>query len=216
MQAAERWAHSQVRPGDPQPELPVGGFAGYVLSRIEFSQGQTEAPLARSIRLAEDARESGDLAGQVRACALQALILDAQRRDSRALESLETALSAAEPGGFVRAFLELDPALEPLLVRAVAAGKSADYARRLLEAFQEGRSVAAERLVEPLSARELQVLRLLPTHLTRVRIAEELVISENTVRTHLKNIYQKLGVHTRADAIACAADLGILRTIVRR
>ena len=68
----------------------------------------------------------------------------------------------------------------------------------------------ASGLVEPLSEREIDVLRLLDTHLTSTEIAEELIISVNTVRSHIKNIYGKLNVHRRLDAVHRAHDLGLL------
>jgi LuxR family maltose regulon positive regulatory protein len=64
-------------------------------------------------------------------------------------------------------------------------------------------------LVEPLSPRELEVLRLLPTGLTAKELAEELIISVNTVRSHLKSIYAKLGVHSRHEAVARATELDL-------
>jgi LuxR family maltose regulon positive regulatory protein len=65
-------------------------------------------------------------------------------------------------------------------------------------------------LIEPLSERELEVLRLLRSHLSSTEIAQALVISRNTVRTHIAHIYGKLGVHSRADAVQCAGELGLL------
>jgi LuxR family maltose regulon positive regulatory protein len=65
-------------------------------------------------------------------------------------------------------------------------------------------------LVEPLSERELEVLRLLPADLTSTEIAQELYVSKNTVRTHISHIYDKLGVHSREDAVQRAEELGLL------
>jgi LuxR family maltose regulon positive regulatory protein len=65
-------------------------------------------------------------------------------------------------------------------------------------------------LIEPLSERELQVLRYLDTHLSVPQIADELVLSRHTVRTHVKHIYDKLGAHSRAEAVQRARELGLL------
>jgi LuxR family maltose regulon positive regulatory protein len=98
-----------------------------------------------------------------------------------------------------------------LLTEAAKRGTAPDYARRLLAAL----GVAGERtpprqgLVEPLSERELEVLRLLGTHLNGPDIARELVVSLNTVRTHTKNIYAKLGVNDRREAVRRAEELGL-------
>ena len=68
----------------------------------------------------------------------------------------------------------------------------------------------SQALIEPLSQRELEVLRLLTTHLSRIEIADQLTVSPNTIRFHLKNIYQKLGVHSRSDAVQRATELNLI------
>ena len=167
---------------------------------------------------------------------LQALAHRAQGDVDRALTALGRALALAEPEGYVRIFAdEGEPALE-LLREAVARGIGADTASRVLAAsvapsgaqsvapggarVQEGRGVggqgvpagqgASTALVEPLTGREMEVLRLLRTHLSSTEIAEELGISANTARFHIKNIYGKLGVHGRSDAVERARELGLL------
>jgi LuxR family maltose regulon positive regulatory protein len=65
-------------------------------------------------------------------------------------------------------------------------------------------------LIEPLSEREIEVLRLLPTHLSSTEIAQELYISKNTVRSHIRHIYEKLDVHSRDDAVRRSQELGLL------
>ena len=108
-----------------------------------------------------------------------------------------------------------------LLRQAVTRGIGASYAVRLLAAL-EGTPAPAEPtptsadstpradLPEALTERETQVLRLLATHLLSTEMGEELVVSPNTVRTHIKHIYDKLGVHSRAEAVARAQALGLL------
>ncbi|MCB0058099.1 MAG: response regulator transcription factor, partial [Caldilineaceae bacterium] len=103
-----------------------------------------------------------------------------------------------------------------LLRAAVDAQIAPDYAAHLLTFMDEAAPVppvtapAAQDLVEPLSDRELDVLRLLATDLTGPEIADELVVSLNTMRTHTKNIYGKLGVNKRALAIARARELQLI------
>jgi len=104
-----------------------------------------------------------------------------------------------------------------LLRQAAARGIRLDYVCKLLAVLEDetlgerriGR-LAALSLVEPLSERELEVLRLLTTHLPSTEIAQELVVSVGTVRSHIKHIYGKLDVHTRADAVQRATELGLL------
>ena len=101
-----------------------------------------------------------------------------------------------------------------LLEGAAQRGIATDYVRRLLAADRDNepaRSSGAERLIEPLSGREVDVLRLLATDLGGPDIARQLVVSLNTVRTHTKNIYAKLGVNNRRAAVRRAEELHLLR-----
>lgn len=147
-------------------------------------------------------------AGGRTAAAIEALVLLAlahhRRGDVRAaLAALDRALVLGEPEGFVRVFLDEGPALVDLLHLTTA---SPTYVRRLLG---QPRAVSAERLVDPLSERELDVLRLLATELSGPEIARHLVVSLNTVRTHTKSIYAKLGVNSRRAAVRRAEQLGL-------
>ena len=190
----------------------------YVLSRIQFASEEYIAAINHLGLLFNHAQTAKDTLSMVRALVLQAIILDKQRKTKQAVALLSQALSLAQPGGYVRSFLTHGARLEHLLMKAVKRGISTPYTHRLLTAFQtEPRSSEKKSnddfpqvLEETFSGRELQILRLMTTHLTRSQIAQQLLISENTVRTHLKNIYQKLGAHTRAEAIFRARELGIL------
>lgn len=158
-----------------------------------------------------------------RARELKLLLLQAQLHQRRAdpgkaLVPLRMALSLAEQGGYVRVFLDEGPALAELLSKLVQQEPTNDYAQLLLAGFaaqsSSSRTDAAAQatapLVEPLSKRELDVLRLIAADLTYEAIAETLIISLNTVRTHAKNIYSKLNVHRRSAAVARARKLGLL------
>jgi LuxR family maltose regulon positive regulatory protein len=85
-----------------------------------------------------------------------------------------------------------------------------EYAGKLLAALEEEATKATSPLVEPLSRRETEVLRLLTTHLSHAEMAEELVVSVNTLRSHLKSIYGKLDAHSRMEAVERARELGLL------
>ena len=151
---------------------------------------------------------------------LQALALQAQGHDDRALVTLERALTLAELEGYVRTFIDEGPQMGRLLRRAMVKGITVNYAGVLLAALEAEATKAATQphipegaapaLVEPLSPRETEVLRLLTTHLSHAEMAEELVVSVNTVRSHVKNIYAKLDVHSRMEAVECARELGLL------
>ena len=117
-------------------------------------------------------------------------------------------IERAEPAGYIRLFLDRGEPVKQLLRRT----QQTAYTVALLSAFEGGSPKpewSAQPLVEPLSQRELQVLRLLPTNLTTPEMAESLYIGVNTVRSHIKNIYSKLGVHKRSEAVAKARDLEI-------
>jgi LuxR family maltose regulon positive regulatory protein len=150
---------------------------------------------------------------------LRALAWQAAGDGAQAMEPLAEALAAAEPGGWVRTFLDEGPPMAGLLRRAASQGISPAYVASLLAAFDatppdEGATVSQTRpvqlLVEPLSDRELEVLRLLAAGMSNPEIAEQLYIAVSTVRSHCKSIYGKLNVHKRWDAVHRAQELGLL------
>ena len=149
---------------------------------------------------------------------LQALNRQADGDMPGALESLERALILAEPEGYVRVFVGEGPPMATLLAKVAKQHAGNDYARRLLAACRRpaGRPALAptgdngQRLVDPLSERELDVLRLLGSDLDGPVIARELSISLNTLRTHTKSIYAKLGVTSRRAAVSKGAELSLL------
>jgi LuxR family maltose regulon positive regulatory protein len=161
------------------------------------------------------AAEAGDRTGSV----IEILVLQALGQQVRgdvpaALVPLGRALTLAEPEGYRRVFLDEGSPMAGLLRAAAEQGVATDYVRRLLAVFgdiQPARSTSSASQIEPLSGRELDVLRLLRTDLGGPDIARELVVSLNTVRTHTKNIYAKLGVNNRRAAVRRAEELKLLR-----
>jgi LuxR family maltose regulon positive regulatory protein len=143
---------------------------------------------------------------------LQALAHQTLGNIPAALAALQRAMMLAGPEGYVRVFVDEGPPMTALLKTAANHGIRPDYSRRLLAgasgAGYGGRVEQA--LIEPLSERELDVLRLLATDLDGPAIARELIVSLNTMRTHTKNIYAKLAVTNRRAAVRRAADLGLL------
>ncbi len=127
-------------------------------------------------------------------------------------ERVERALTLAEPEGYVRVFVEAGLPMAGMLEAAAKRRVARTYVRELLAAFGRGadRPSVNQGLVEPLSERELEVLRLLATDLDGPDIARELVVSLNTVRTHTKNVYAKLGVNGRRAAVSRAVELDLL------
>jgi LuxR family maltose regulon positive regulatory protein len=150
---------------------------------------------------------------------LRALALQAQGVVDQAVASLEQALALAEPGGYVRAFVEEGAPMARLLYAAAERGVEEEYIGRLLAAFPDAILSPAEHthtarlkaeMVEPLSEREIEVLSLIAEGLSNRQVAQRLVISPNTVRVHTANIYGKLGVANRTQAVTKARGLGIL------
>ena len=131
-----------------------------------------------------------------------------------ALACLERAVTLAEPEGYVRVFIDEGPPMASLLRAAAKQGMARDYVRLLLAAVSEtGQdSPVRQALIDPLSERELDVLRLLGTELDGPAIARELMVSLSTVRTHTKHIYAKLAVTNRRAAVRRAAELDLPRT----
>jgi LuxR family maltose regulon positive regulatory protein len=143
---------------------------------------------------------------------LQALVHQRRGDVPAALAPLERALTLAEPEGYLRIFVDEESPMAVLLEVAAKRGIAPAYVRQLLTAFGTGehRSPVKQDLIEPLSERELDVLRLLGTDLAGPDIAHELMVSLNTMRTHTKNIYAKLGVNSRRAAIRRAEEHGLL------
>jgi LuxR family maltose regulon positive regulatory protein len=152
----------------------------------------------------------------VRIYALRALGFQAKGDEKQALAALRQALELGEPENRLATFVREGAEMERLLYVAQAKGITPQFVKRLLAAFESRRKLKAgppivtRTLVEPLSARELQVLQLLAKGCADKQIAEALVIAPETVHKHLKNIYEKLDVHSRTEAIARARELNLL------
>jgi LuxR family maltose regulon positive regulatory protein len=149
----------------------------------------------------------------VRLGVLQSLAFFQKRDETRALSALKQTLALAEAEDRVAIFLREGAAMEKLLRLALTRSIAPGFVRRLLQAFEaQGNPSLApvvEPLIETLSERELEVLRHLDGPLSTPEIAQLLVVSPNTVRTHIKNIYGKLGVHGRSGAVRRAKELGL-------
>jgi LuxR family transcriptional regulator, maltose regulon positive regulatory protein len=162
-------------------------------------------------RLLHAADEGERTASVIEILVLQALAHQMHADIPAALVALERALILSEPESYVRIFVDEGPPMATLLEEAANRGVSPSYVRRLLTAFDVGVASAPVRsaLVEPLSERELDVLRLLATDLSGPHIASELMVSLNTLRTHTKKIFAKLGVNNRRAAVRRARELDL-------
>jgi LuxR family maltose regulon positive regulatory protein len=216
VEAAAQWARERGLEPDHVPEH-LSAYEYFALARILIAQGRWEEASTLLQRMLQPAEAGGSTTRVIEILSLQALALQAGGDTTRALVALERALTLAEPEGFVRIFADEGPVMARLLYEALARGIAPEYARRLLaacpmtEAEQAGPPDAPESdLIEPLSEREREVLHLIAEGLTNPEIGSRLFLSVHTVKTHARNIYGKLGVHNRTEAVTRARALGIL------
>jgi LuxR family maltose regulon positive regulatory protein len=188
----------------------------FALARLLLAQGRHRDAARLLAGLRARAEAGGQRAWLIGALALQALACRAGGDLERALDYLARALALAEPEGLVRVFVDEGPPLAELLSALDATphglAVSGRYVHELLAAMGHAPGVDSGRssLLDPLSERERQVLRLLASPMSSAEIAQELVVSVNTVRTHVHKIYSKLDVHSRPQAVVRARELGLL------
>jgi LuxR family maltose regulon positive regulatory protein len=177
-------------------ELPSLYFA-----HLLFAQGRPGDALALIEPLLPAAVRDGRTHNLIELLAFQSVCLQALNRRERAVHTLARALLLAEPEGYIRIFVEEGPLMASLLRTAASLGHAPHYVDRLLAAFGQ---TPEETPLEPLSERELEVLRLMADGLTNPQIAETLTIALSTVKTHVNRIYGKLDVRSRTQAVARA------------
>lgn len=204
----------------PEGELSyLGEFEHITLARLLLARHEGERA-ERSVhqatllleRLLLAAEQGGRTGRVIEILVLLALAHQTLGSRPAALAALERAVTLAEPEGYARVFADEGPPMVSLLRAVAKQGTRQNYVRRLLAAASgtghDGPVMQA--LIEPLSERELDVLRLLGTELDGPAIARELMVSLNTMRTHTRNIYAKLAVTSRRAAVRRAAELGLL------
>jgi LuxR family maltose regulon positive regulatory protein len=187
----------------------------FTLARLRIAEGKASQALEMLQDRAADAAENGRVRSQVAAFCLAALAHYADADLSQAARSLTEALTIGQAKGFRRAFLDEGPRLIALLqavLPTLTHRALSLYATTLLHSFNPELAArhGAAVLVEPLSRQELRVLRLLVAGLSNADIAQELVVSANTVKTHVKSIYRKLDISSRDEARDVARELRLL------
>ncbi len=211
VQAAQDWATARGlgSGGEALLENPPLEIEQLTYARLLMTLGNAAEALSILQALTGLQEKSGRERALIGNLALQAVCLRSQGHMDEALRTLARALLLAEPEGFVRVFIQEGPPMAALLRTAGAQGHSPQYVRYLLEVFGET-STPQEAVLDPLSERELEVLRLVAQGLTNAEIAVKLVIAHSTVKTHINRIYGKLGTSTRTQAVARARQLQIL------
>jgi len=187
-------------------------IAQYKCDLVNGSIHEAIGLLERLLQAAEEGERTGSV---IEILVVQALAHQAQGNIPLALAPLERALTLAEPEGYIRIFIDEDPPIENLLNHIKTDNKKLNlYIQILKAAFLSEKpqlSVTNQRsMIEPLSERELEVLRLLRTNLNGPEIARDRMVSLSTVRTHIQHIFAKLGVNNRQAAVRRAEELDLL------
>jgi LuxR family maltose regulon positive regulatory protein len=217
LDAASQWVRERELDTESDPTY-MKEKEYMALARILIAQGRLAEATTLLQRLLEATETGGRTSRAIEVLLLQALAFQAKGDTDQVITALGQALTLAEPGGFVRIFVDEGPPMAHLLYEALARGIAPDYVHRLLAAFP---SIEPEKaapstknlqsdLIEPLSEREIQVLELIAEGLTNQEIASRLFLSQHTIKAHTRNIYGKLDVHSRTEAVARCRALGIL------
>ncbi len=219
--AALRWAEERGL-GVDDTLTYIREFEHITLARTliaRYERDRSRSTLADALgllgRLAAAAEAGHRIGSLIEIRILEAAALSAGDRPEEAAEALGQALSLAAPGGHVRLFLHAGPGVISLLRTmedrwaAIPGLRSAIEASGSTAPARQAPDPHAGALVDELSPRELDVLRLLRSDLSGPDIAAELYVSLNTLRTHTRNIYVKLGVNNRREAVRRAAELGL-------
>lgn len=232
-----RWADARRAQLAQLPETLDGDhwvWLHYLIIRSRVENERSALPQATALlhHLLKMAEIKGYHAASLRSYILLALVFQAQNKHNDARRALGQALQLGQVGGYLYSFVEQGAPMHMLLEDAHQQGLIPTYVDRLLSAFATSASPVApttnlkpdqtdarlrqpeqsneHRLIEPLTARELDVLQQIASGYSNQEIADHLVLSVNTVRTHIRNAYGKLQVRNRLQAVAVARQLGIL------
>jgi LuxR family maltose regulon positive regulatory protein len=193
--------------------LPLGQ------ARVLLARGEAAAALTLLSALRQQMETKGWQDERLKVLVLQAVAFQAHGEQTAALQVLEEALALAEPGGFIRLFVDEGEPMAAVLSTAAARGIAPDYVARLLAAFPDFAVASTtpskiqnlkSKMVEPLSQRELEILQLIALGLSNREISERLFLALSTVKGHNREIFGKLQVQRRTEAVARARELGLL------
>ena len=218
--AAYRWAAKQA----PPDEQKFGIEAYRTTLALGAIWSVESADRARdALALLDNARRAAQMSGffsmVLQTTIAQAVACQTMGDQDAALAHLEDALAQAEPQGYIYQFITIGPPVRQLLQQALRRTIYPVYVRKLLATFpadEDARTAAtavtrpAQPLIEPLSEHELEVLALLADGCSNQEIAAQLIIALGTVKRHVSNIYGKLGVNSRTQAVAYALEIGLL------
>lgn len=182
------------------------------LTRAHLANGNTDAALSVLKHFREQAEGKGWQDELLKAMVLHAVVMHAHGEEDKAVQLLFNALELAEPGGFMRIFIDEGQPIVVLLLAAAAHGRLTDYIQTLLAACEAESNRNPDKpivqQIEPLTQRELEVLKLITEGLSNRQIGERLFLALDTVKGHNRRIFEKLQVQRRTEAIALARKLG--------
>ncbi len=182
-------------------------------ARVQLAQGEPAKAIAELTSFREQVGDDRLPSERLKVLVLLAVAHHAHGETDKAVQILGEARVLAKPHDFIRLFVDEGPPMKTLLREAAKRGITPNYVGQLRAAFGEdeagGKTAVSQPLIAPLSERELEVLKLLGTDLSGPEIAHQLMVSLNTLRTHTKNIYTKLGVNNRRTAVRRAKELGL-------
>jgi LuxR family maltose regulon positive regulatory protein len=215
---AELWSSLRKSPEVNLHQVPdfVLEFEYLTLVRLHISRGEFDDLPELLERLRERAEEHGRMGTVIEILVLQSISLQAQGRLDQAVSKLKRALSLAEPEGYVRIFVDEGQPMAELLRYARSRGIRPRYTAKLLALFSvpQHKGTLSTRIAmpptEPLTQREVEVLQLLASGKSNRQIADELIVVTGTIKAHLLNIYGKLDVHSRTQALARSRQMGLL------
>ena len=206
--------------GDPAAAAHLAQTHGLPISqaRVLLAQGDPSAALAVLEPLRQQMEAKGWVDEQLKIMVLQAVAFHTHGEKDKAAQLLGDALVLAEPGGFIRTFVDEGIPMFRLLSEAAARGIMPDYVGKLLAGFESEAPTDKDKpdlpvvqpLIEPLSLRELDVLRLIAQGLSNREIGQRLFLALSTVKGHTRIIFDKLQVQRRTEAVARARELGLL------
>jgi len=184
-------------------------------ARVYLAQGDPSTALTLLEPLRKQAMATDFQNELLKVMVLQAIVYHALGEEDNALKVLGDSLALAKSGGFIRIFVDEGLSMAQLLQTANNKGLRQDYVSQLLSAFptpiaEQSTNSHTSQLIDPLSGREIEVLQLIARGLTNQEIADHLYLSLHTVKVHARNIYSKLAVKNRTQAVAQAKALGIL------
>jgi LuxR family maltose regulon positive regulatory protein len=189
------------------------------LSRLLIAQKKFAEAKVLINRISGHAQKTGKRVTELTCLILLAKSFYAEGDTDQALEHLNSAFVIAKPEGFIRIFIDEGPPMAALLYEALSRESASEYVRQLLGAISsdeikesaESQKYSGEfDWIEPLSQRELEVLQLIAEGLSNREIGDRLYLALNTVKTHTRNIYSKLGVRSRTQAVSKARAMGLM------